>query len=98
VRHDLDALEERQMAAVARFGWIARRVPVLIEEEFGVHYNSGPVRRIPRSLGRSPQRPVGRPIEPDKKAIAEWRRTTWHDLEEKPAKKGARSFSSTKGD
>jgi len=63
-----------------------------------VRYHSGHVWRILRSLGWSPQRPVGRAIERDEKAIAEWKRTKWPVIKKKPAKSTARSSSSTKAD
>jgi transposase len=78
--------------------WTSQRVAGLIEQEFGVCYHSGHVWRILRNLGWSPQRPVGRAIERDEKAIAEWKRKTWPAIKKKPAQKAARSSSSTKAD
>lgn len=76
--------------------WTSQRVAVLIEQDFGVHYHSGHVWRLLRSLGWTPQRPVGRAIERDEKAIEQWKRVTWPAIKKKPAKKGAPSSSSTK--
>jgi transposase len=76
--------------------WTSQRVAVLIEQEFGVRYHSGHVWRILRSLGWSPQRPVGRAIERDEKAIAEWKRVKWPAIKKKPVQKAAPLSSSTK--
>ena len=76
--------------------WTAQRVALLIEQEYGVRYHSGHVWRILRLLGWSPQRPVGRALERDEQAIAEWKRKRWPAIKKKPEKKGARSSSSTK--
>jgi transposase len=78
--------------------WTAQRVSVLIEQEFGIRYHSGHVWRILRSLGWSPQRPVGRAIERDEKAIAAWKSRHWPAIKKKPKKRAARSSSSTKAD
>lgn len=78
--------------------WTAQRVAVVIEQEFGVRYHSGHVWRILRSMGWSPQRPVGRAIERDEKAIAEWKRVKWPAIKKKPVQKAAPSSSSTKAD
>lgn len=78
--------------------WTCRRVADLIEQEFGLHYHPGHVWRILRSLGWSPQRPVGRALERDERAITEWKRTVWPAAKKKPKNRAARSSSSTKAD
>lgn len=99
----LQQLTRKLLAGPEKMGydtplWTSQRVAVLIQQEFGVRYHSGHVWRILRSLGWSPQRPVGRAVERDEKAIAEWKRTTWPAIKKKPAKKAARSSSLTKAD
>jgi transposase len=78
--------------------WTCQRVSDLIEQEFGVRYHAGHVWRLLRELNWSPQRPVGRAVERDEKAIAKWKRKTWPALKKKPGWRPARSFSSTKVD
>ncbi len=76
--------------------WTCSRVADMIEREFGVSYHSGHVWKLLRQLKWSPQRPIGRALERDEEAIAEWKRKTWPAIKKKPTKKVARSFSSTK--
>lgn len=76
--------------------WTCPRVAHLIEEEFGVSYHAGHAWKLLRQLNWSPQRPVGRALERDEKAIDHWKRKTWPEIKKKPKKKGVRSFSSTK--
>jgi transposase len=78
--------------------WTCERVANLIGQEFGIHYHPGHVWRILRGLGWSPQRPVGRALERDEKAIREWKRITWPTAKKKPKQKAGRSFSSTRVD
>ena len=97
----LEQLTRKLLAGPEKLGydtplWTAQRVALLIEQEYGVRYHSGHVWRILRLLGWSPQRPVGRALERDEQAIAEWKRKRWPAIKKKPEKKGARSSSSTK--
>lgn len=78
--------------------WTCPRVADLIEREFGRRYHPGHVWRLLRSLGWSPQRPVGRARERDEERIARWKRETWPTLKKKPSGKGGRSSSSMKAD
>lgn len=99
----LQQLTRKLLAGPEKMGydtplWTSQRVAVLIRQEFGVRYHSGHVWRILRSLGWSPQRPVGRAVERDEKAIAEWKRVKWPAIKKKPAKRAARSSLSTKAD
>lgn len=101
--HQLQQLTSKLLAGPEKMGydtplWTSQRVAELIEQEFGVRYHSGHVWRILRSMGWSPQRPVGRAIERDEKAIAEWKRVKWPAIKKKPAQRAARSSSSTKAD
>ena len=58
----------------------------------------GPVWKILRGLGWSPQRPVGRARERNEAAIRSWQRKTWPGIKKKPTTKAARWSSSTKAD
>jgi len=64
--------------------WTIGRVAALIREQTGLKYHPGHVWRILRSLGWSSQRPTGRAVERDEKAIAVWKRQTWPALKKKP--------------
>ena len=59
--------------------WSCPRVARLIGDEFGVRYHEGHVWKIPRALGWSPQRPVGKARERNEEAIRGWQRKTWPD-------------------
>jgi transposase len=77
-----EALRAKLLAGPEQLGyeaplWTCQRVADLIEREFGIRYHAGHVWRILRGLGWSSQRPVGRALERNEKAIREWRRVTW---------------------
>lgn len=96
-------LEQRLLAGPERLGydtslWSSERVADLIEQEFAVRYHPGHVWKILVSLGWSCQRPVGRALERNEKAIRHWKKITWPDIKKKPKKSSERSFSSTKAD
>jgi hypothetical protein len=58
--------------------WTSARVGHAVEEKFSIQYHSGRVWRILRQLNWSPQRPVGRALERNEAAIADWHRCrTW---------------------
>jgi transposase len=63
--------------------WTIGRVAALIQEQTGVKYHPGHAWRILRELGWSPQRPVGRALERDEKAIAHWKKKQWPALKKK---------------
>jgi len=75
--------------------WTSWRVADLIERQCGVRYTSVHVWRILRQLGWSCQRPVGRALERNEKAIRRWKRVRWPELKKTPKNKGARSSLST---
>ena len=54
--------------------WTANRVVHLIEQECAVNYDPGHVWKILRRLGWSCQRPAGRALERDEKAIQRWKK------------------------
>jgi transposase len=60
--------------------WTAGRVRELIEHQCGVRYHEAHVWRILRQLGWSCQRPTGRALERDEKAIRYWKRVHWPQL------------------
>jgi len=76
--------------------WTSWRVADLIERECGVRYTNVHVWRILRKLGWSCQRPVGRALERDERAIRRWKQVRWRELKKTPKKKSARSSLSTK--
>lgn len=78
--------------------WTSERVAHLIEQEFGIRYHRGHVWKILGQLGWSCQRPVGRALERNEQAIRTWKRTTWPAIKKKPARRSARSSSSTRAD
>lgn len=97
------ALTSRLLAGPEKLGyetplWTCERVADLIAQEFGVHYHPGHVWRILRGLGWSPQRPVGRALERDEKAIRQWKRISWPAAKKKPSRKAEPSSSLTKAD
>jgi transposase len=73
--------------------WTLRRVVALIEKELGRSYSTVHAWRLLKSLGFSNQRPVGRAVERDEAAIAEWKAKRWPALKKKPAGKAAPSSS-----
>lgn len=76
--------------------WTSWRVADLIERECGVRYTTVHVWRILRELGWSCQRPVGRALERNERAIRRWKRERWPEVKKTPKSKGARSSLSTK--
>ena len=90
---DLERIESRLKKGPEQFGydsglWTSRRVAQLIEQECGIHYHPGHVWRILRQLGGSCQRPTGRALERDEKAIAAWKRKQWPEIKKKHKNKG----------
>lgn len=73
--------------------WTLKRVVALIEREFGRSYSTVHAWRLLKALGFSSQRPVGRAVERDEAAIAEWKAKRWPALKKKPAGKAAPSSS-----
>jgi len=77
--------------------WTLGRVADLIERECGVRFSTSHVWRILRDwLGWSPQRPTGRALERDEKAIRRWKRKRWPELKKTLRAKAEPSSSSTK--
>ncbi|MGH9690600.1 MAG: helix-turn-helix domain-containing protein [Candidatus Acidiferrales bacterium] len=64
--------------------WTSARVADLIEQECGIAYHPGNVWRLLRQLGWSCQRPTGRALERDERAIAQWKRKRWPEIKKSP--------------
>ncbi len=65
--------------------WTLKRVRLLIERKFGVHYSDVHVWRLLGQLGFSSQKPERRALERDEAAIEHWKKRTWPRLKKKPA-------------
>lgn len=78
--------------------WTCPRVAHLIESELGVKYHQGHVWKLLIALGWSPQRPTGRARERNEDQICAWKQRGWPAIKKKPARRAARSSSSTKAD
>ena len=76
--------------------WTTARVGELIALETGVRFSPSHVWNVLRGLGWSCQRPVGRALERDEKAIVRWKKVRWPQLKKKPAARATRSSSSTR--
>lgn len=74
--------------------WTAGRVADLIERQCGVQYHAGHVWRLLKQLGWSCQRPTGRALERDERAIRQWKQQRWPTLKKTPRASGKRSSSS----
>jgi transposase len=75
--------------------WTARRIAIVIQQEFGVRYHPSHVNRLVRALGLSVQVPEVRAAQRDPTKVAAWFADHWPALEKKPATKRARSSEST---
>jgi transposase len=77
----------KQSALVAGFPmelWALARVEALIAIRFGQQYSEVRVCRLLRGLGFSCQRPIGRTIQRDAKAIRERKQRRWPALKKTP--------------
>src|SRR6202171_3396847 len=64
--------------------WTANRVVHLIEQECGVSFHPGHVWKILRRLGWSCQRPAGRALERDEKALQRLEKAGWPGVKRRP--------------
>lgn len=78
--------------------WTASRVRNLIEYRTGVRYHEDHVWRILRKLNWSCQRPTGRALERDERAIRYWKKYRWPQIKKKRSARGEPSSSSTRAD
>ena len=67
--------------------WTSWRVADLIKRECGVRYRNVHVWRILRELGWRCQRPVGRALERNEKAIRRWKQVRWPQVKKRPKTK-----------
>ena len=73
--------------------WTRPRVRAMIKLEFDVTYSVEHVGRLLSKIGWSRQKPVERASQRDEEEIARWDEETWPELEKKPSRSSARSFS-----
>jgi transposase len=67
--------------------WTSPLIARVIEDEFGIQYHPGHVRKLLKSLRLSVQRPTTRLVAADPKAQRKWVRYTYPNLKKKPGKK-----------
>lgn len=68
--------------------WTSPIIAGVIEEEFGVAYHPGHVRKLLKELGFSLQRPTTKLARADPKLQNRWVRYTYPNLKKKPKKSG----------
>jgi transposase len=76
--------------------WTSPRIAWVIEEEFGVQYHPGHVRKLLRALGFSVQRPRRVLARADAAAQDRWHRRIYPKLKRKPGRETGHSSSPTK--
>ncbi len=69
--------------------WAAWRIGLLIEEEFGVHFNCNYLSCWLRQRGYTPQLPRRVPRERDDREIARWLAEDWPRIKRKARRRGA---------
>lgn len=94
VRAALGAVERKRLCKLLLQGavangfatelWTLQRIVGVIEREFGVTYCKTNVWLLLNALGFSCQRPTGRAIQRDEKAILEWKQKRWPMLKKSP--------------
>jgi transposase len=72
--------------------WTLKRVAKVIEQEFGVKYNTTHVWRVLKSLGFSAQIPLLKAMERNEKAIHDWISINWPQIVETAQKENAVIF------
>jgi transposase len=93
----LDSTQLQQLEAALHQGpqalgydtplWTAPRIADLIERQSGVRFHSDHIYRLLQKLGWSCQRPVGRALERNERAIGRWKRQRWPDIKKKRSAK-----------
>ncbi len=78
--------------------WTLPRIARLIQRRFKLTYSTAQVSRILKAMGWSCQRPSGRAIQRDEKAIGQWKAKRWPALKKTPQNAGKPSSSSTSRD
>ena len=69
--------------------WSARRVRELIEYRTGVRYHEAHVWRILGRLNWTCQRPTGKALERDERAIRNWKKYRWPQIKKRRSASGA---------
>ena len=102
----LTARQEKQVLGwvaklPTRFGfatdlWTSRRLAALIEQRWGIHFNSNYLVAWLRAREQSPQKPDQPARERDEAAIARWKDEDWPRLQKKPGRKRRILSSSTR--
>jgi transposase len=64
--------------------WTSKLVAEVIQEEFGVDYHPGHVRKVLHQIGCSVQRPTTRLVQADPKAQKKWIRYSYPKLRKTP--------------
>lgn len=103
---ELTAKQQQQLADILDSGpvaygldtgvWTSPMMAWVIEEQFGVQYHPGHVRKLLRGWGFSVQRPRRVLARADAAAQDRWRRHIYPALKKKPARDTGRSSSRTK--
>jgi len=68
--------------------WTSTIISMIIEEEFGVSYHPGHVRKLLHAIGFSVQRPTSKLVQADPKQRNKWIRYTYPNLKKKRVRKG----------
>ena len=97
---ELSAEQHRQLGDILDSGpvaygldngvWTSPMITWVIEEEFGVHYHPGHVRKLLHGLGFSVQRPRRVLARADAEEQDRWHRRTYPNLKKKPARGSGR--------
>jgi transposase len=64
--------------------WTVKRIAVVIQLDFGVHYHPAHGWKLLHRLGWSCQMPERRPIQRNEHAIAHWKRYKWPAIKKSP--------------
>lgn len=97
---ELSTLQRQQLGDILDSGpvaygldcgvWTSPMIAWLIEEEFGVAYHPGHVRKLLHGLGFSVQRPRRVLARADPEAQQRWRRRTYPNIKKKPKRSAGR--------
>ena len=68
--------------------WTADRIADLIERQTGVRFHKDHIYRLLQRLGWSCQRPVGRALERNERAVGYWKQHRWPEIKKKLSAKG----------
>jgi transposase len=95
---DLKPLQRQQLQDILDSGpvaygletgiWTSPVITQVIENEFGVRYHPGHVRKLLKQLGYSMQRPTTRLVQADPVQKNRWVRYRYPNLKKKPGRKG----------